>query len=399
MNYRFFVSLMVGLLASACAYTQSKPPVLKIVSPRGKQNVTQARQFITGITCPGCSLSINDSPVKVYKTGAFAYEAKLIAGENSFNVVAQHANKEVSEKVSFTLNASAPVRPVSNAAISYIKIYPEGNIQLIAGDKVSFEVKAFPNSIVTAMGQVLHELPAEGDSSKMGMYYGSYVIQPPDSFYYKNITVKLIAPTGETVQKNAETGISIMSPYASKVVRTKGRLAHLEFGLGDDRLGGAKIGYLDSLIPLEVTGKIGKDYRVKLAPGRTAYIEDDLVELMPVGINLKPSLTGKWTVSGDERADYVRVGLERRLPYQSMQTVDPSGIVVDLFGAVNNTNWITQLQSVKEIAAVDYEQVADEVFRIKIRLNHHQHWGHSIYYEGNQLVIRVRHQPTSLQLK
>jgi N-acetylmuramoyl-L-alanine amidase len=73
--------------------------------------------------------------------------------------------------------------------------------------------------------------------------------------------------------------------------------------------------------------------------------------------------------------------------------------MVDVFGATANTNWITQMQSVKEIKNITYEQAEDELLRIKIELNHEQHWGHTIYYAGNNLIIRVKHQPKSLLLK
>ncbi|MFM2327730.1 MAG: hypothetical protein RIR31_1932, partial [Bacteroidota bacterium] len=67
-------------------------------------------------------------------------------------------------------------------------------------------------------------------------------------------------------------------------------------------------------------------------------------------------------------------------------------------GATNNTNWITQLENVQEIKNVYYEQVEDEVFRIIIELKHPQHWGHQIYYQGNNLVIKIKRQPENLSL-
>jgi N-acetylmuramoyl-L-alanine amidase len=95
----------------------------------------------------------------------------------------------------------------------------------------------------------------------------------------------------------------------------------------------------------------------------------------------------------------VQLALFARLPYQSFQLIDPSKIVVDVFGATNNTNWITQLENTKEIKNVSYEQIEDEVFRITIELKHAQHWGHIIYYRGNTLVIKIRRQPEDLSLK
>jgi N-acetylmuramoyl-L-alanine amidase len=181
----------------------------------------------------------------------------------------------------------------------------------------------------------------------------------------------------------------MFSPLAPNVAVTKGRLAHLLFGLGDDRLGGAKIGYIDSSVLLQGVGKVGSLYKVRLSKYRTAYIDDDAVEFLPKGTYTPESLTGKWTVFGDSAFDYVQLGLFARLPFQ---------IMVDVFGATNNTNWITQLGSVKEIKNVSYEQVEDEIFRITIELKHAQHWGYMIYYTGNNLVIKVRRQPENLAL-
>jgi N-acetylmuramoyl-L-alanine amidase len=180
---------------------------------------------------------------------------------------------------------------------------------------------------------------------------------------------------------------------------TKGRLAHLLFGLGDDRLGGAKIGYIDSLIPLHITGKVGSLYRVQLTKYRTAYIPDDVVDPLPKGSFTPQSLTGDWRIYGDSLFDYVQIGLFSKLPYQSFQLVDPAKIVVDIFGATNNTNWITQMENTREIKNVYYEQVEDDVLRITIELKHRQHWGHQLYYSGNNLVVKVRRQPTDLNLR
>ena len=73
--------------------------------------------------------------------------------------------------------------------------------------------------------------------------------------------------------------------------------------------------------------------------------------------------------------------------------------MVDIFGATNNTNWITQMENTKQIKNVYYEQLEDEILRVTIVLKHQQHWGHQIYYNGNRLMIKVRRQPASLELR
>jgi N-acetylmuramoyl-L-alanine amidase len=180
--------------------------------------------------------------------------------------------------------------------------------------------------------------------------------------------------------------------------RTTGQLPYLKYGLGDDRLGGAKITYLDSNITVKVVDSIKDDYKVQLSAYHYAYLPKanfraDTTQIQPY------YLTNSWRVYGDEKYDYVIVALDEKLPYRSIQQVNPSKIIVDVFGVVSNTNWITQLSTATEIKNVYYEQVEDDVFRIYIELKHAQHWGYFISYQENKLVIRVKRQPTKLNIK
>ncbi len=181
--------------------------------------------------------------------------------------------------------------------------------------------------------------------------------------------------------------------------RTTGPLPYLNYGLGEDRLGGAKMTYLDSNIIIRVTDSIQGVYKVSLSKYHFAFLPK---ENFKADASIKPRpyyLTNSWKVYGDDKYDYVIILLDEKLPYRSIQKVNPSRIVVEIFGAASNTNWITQLSTAKEIRNVYYEQPEDDVFRAVIELKHSQHWGYSIYYEENKLVLRVKRQPTLLTLK
>lgn len=187
-------------------------------------------------------------------------------------------------------------------------------------------------------------------------------------------------------------------PIVPKRALTQGELPFLEYGLGSDRLGGAKMSYLDTAVVLNVVDSVGSRYKVRLSQFHHAYIPKTAVNFQP-GPKVPYYLTKSWHVSGDEKYDYVRIGLDERLPYQSFQQVDPYRIVVDIYGAVNNTNWITQLKTAREVKSVSHEQVEEDVFRIIIDLKHKQHWGYALYYEGKSLVIRVKRQPERFRIK
>jgi N-acetylmuramoyl-L-alanine amidase len=187
--------------------------------------------------------------------------------------------------------------------------------------------------------------------------------------------------------------------------RTIGKYPFLKYGIGDDRLGGAKMGFLDSGILVTITDSLNTDYKLRLSKFHTAYIPKEDVQLLKkeedVDLVHNPVLSNAWRVFGDTAWDYVMINLNKPVPYHSYQLVNPSRIMIDLYGVTSNTNWINQLSTAREIRNTWYEQVEDDVFRVVIELRHAQHWGHTIYYDssGKKLYVRVKRQPPVLDIR
>ncbi|AYA38927.1 N-acetylmuramoyl-L-alanine amidase [Hymenobacter oligotrophus] len=232
-----------------------------------------------------------------------------------------------------------------------------------------------------------------------GIYQVSYVVRPGDTLNNRRIKLYAQLPNGRRDSLLTGTAVRVLDPNVPQLARTRGPLAYLNYGLGEDRLGGAKLGYLDSLVLLHVTGRVGGQYRVRLAENQTAWVPLEVARLLPPGGLVPQALTGSWSVSGDAQYDYVRVSLPERLPYRSQLLSEPARLVIDVFGATSNTNWITQRAGLQEIENVYYEQPQPDVFRIIIDLKHAQSWGYAVGYQGNTLTIRVRRPPARLQLK
>lgn len=404
MNYKSFnlFIVIVGLSFSWLMGWSQKTiePFIKLTEPLKENNIVYSNQkFIIGSTCKSCVVSINQIPVKVYSTGGFAMELNLVEGDTSFTIISSSKNsKEISKTIQYTYKKPLAEKEVSNLSIERIQIFPEGDLIVKPGDILSFKVKALPNCKVKLMnGFVLYEMPKTNSNAIQGIYQGEYIVQSTDTFNQTKLIVQLDS-AGKIISKSSSSSYTVMRDTSIDMVVTKGRLAHLLYGLGEDRLGGAKIGYIDSLIPLKVIGKVGSNYKIQLTKNRTAYIPDELVNPLPKGSFTAKSLTDKIRVMGDSNYDYVKVQLFSKLAYQSFQLTEPSKIIVDVFGATSNTNWIDQLSSAKEIKKVEYEQIADEILRLTITLNHHQHWGHKIFYKDNVLIIQVKHQPKNLSL-
>ncbi|WP_207433157.1 N-acetylmuramoyl-L-alanine amidase [Sabulibacter ruber] len=294
---------------------------------------------------------------------------------------------------------------VDSLQVEYVQTQPNEELWLQPGDRLNVQVKAKTGLKISLWNQhPLQELPAEQNKGEKGLYVCSYIVQPSDKLNNLNLPV-LVDDTTDLYPYTVfgtKTKVTILNPAQPIYGFTQGKMPYMNYGLGADRLGGAKVGYLDSLVRVQINGKVGRDYRIKLSNTFNAYIPVQQVKLEGPSTYPGESLTSSWSVSGDDangKYDYVRVAVGQRLPYTSYMDVNPSRIVVDVYGAVSNTNWMTLHRSLREVRNVQYQQIASDVYRVIIDLKHPQPWGYSVGYQGTSLVIRVKRQPEKLKLK
>ncbi|MDE3235095.1 MAG: N-acetylmuramoyl-L-alanine amidase [Bacteroidota bacterium] len=181
--------------------------------------------------------------------------------------------------------------------------------------------------------------------------------------------------------------------------RTTGKLPSIAYGLGEDRLGGAKLGYIDTGVIVKVIDSAGDMYHVQLSKQHSAFIEKRYVEKDTLTIEKPYHLTNSWKAEGSGGYDVLSISMDEKLPYKSWMEIDPSKVMIELYGVQTNTNWITQLQSLKEIKNIYYNQVEDDVLQITVELKHRQHWGYSLNYKGKLLQLKVKRQPEKLDLR
>ncbi|MEJ8817500.1 N-acetylmuramoyl-L-alanine amidase [Lacibacter sp. H407] len=394
----FFLAFILSTALSA------QKVFLRLATPTKNQNtVTTSRQFITGVTCVGCSITMNGEEMWVWPTGAFAFELNLSLGDSSFQLIATNDKGEkLTQKLFYTYQRPAKEKEVTTNTVEYWRIEPQGDLLLKPGDRLRMTVKTIPDAVLKLQnGQEFKEVPVKDSNGVRGIYKTEYVVKENDDLFteFKNKLKLLVQPaSGDLLEVISRSEFALMQPNGL-VLQTKGKLPYLLLGLGEDRLGGTKMGYLDSLVRLKAVSKVGNKYAVQLSKNRQAYIEEEYVDVVQNGSFSPASLTNSMRVWGDSTYDYVSLTMYDRLPYQSFHEINPSKIIVDVFGATSNTNWVTQMSSTKEIKNVYYNQIEEDVFRVTIDLTHQQHWGHRIYYSGNNLVIKIKRQPQNLLLK
>ncbi|RNI33261.1 N-acetylmuramoyl-L-alanine amidase [Rufibacter immobilis] len=312
------------------------------------------------------------------------------------------------QKVQPKKTAPAPVVTATSSKldsikVEYVRTEPNAELWLQPGDRLHLRVKSVPGLKVSLWNKLpLQELPAAQNKGVAGLYVGTYILQPTDTMTNRPVPVLLEDSAGTKTTVYTATTVTVLNPAQPIYGLTQGKMPYMNYGLGEDRLGGAKIGFVDSLVRVQINGKVGKDYRIKLSNHLNAYIPEQQVRREGPTTFTGESLTSSWSATGEGpkgKYDVVRVAVGQRLPYTSYMDVNPTRIVVDVYGAVSNTNWMTLHRTLREVKNVQYQQIASDVYRILIDLKHPQPWGYSVGYQGTSLVIRVKRQPEKLKLK
>jgi len=383
------------------AATQRSPFILVVV-PESDSTVTASAVYrLSASTNPDRSVSINGKPYKVYPSGAFAGLLDLQGGDNLFTILSVGAAGDTISK-SFLITRTKPLETTSSDSlvIENALMEPNEDMWLNEGDMLYVQCKGTPNCKVSFFDAIpLHELPSAERWGVGGIYRGSYRVTATDSLIDKTIVFRMEDSTGKVVTKETKAKVSFRPKEFPLAGITKGDRPALGFGLGEDRLGGAKLSFVNPGILLPITGKVGDKYRVGLTETQEAWIEEDMVDVQPLKTLPSFTLTGNINVSGDEKFDYITVALANRVPYSSTQDLDPLLIHVDIYGAVSNTNWIIQQTTAREVMNVYYTQPEKKLFRLTIQLKHRQVWGYEIGYKGTVLSIKVRRQPERLKVE
>ena len=266
---------------------------------------------------------------------------------------------------------------VSSSRYYVVCITDPGNLAAINGEQVRvYKTGTFGRQITLK----------EGDNTvDITLFQGTNVETRQFNIYYKPAAGKVDAPAEEPQLEDRLF-----------YVETKEN-AYLQYGSGTDRLGGSKMGFLDPGIVLKVTGQIDNLYKVQLSANRFAYIHAEDVEMTPRSSHIVN--TNNIGISNLGDCDRIRLALPERLPYASRTSLDPTTITVEVFGAMNNSNWVTQYNELGMIDYVDLQQADSDVLKIVIKLKEKYCWGYRVNYDGSALIIEVRHAPATMSLK
>ncbi len=398
------ISYLIILFLSISIFGQQKEQgnFIFFAVPEADTTITYSSHYrLSGSVPPNAKLLINDSLAYVYPTGVFAGLLRLKEGENIFTFTSLVKDKKPVVKTLVLIRkvSHIEVTPKDTLLIENSLRLPDKNLMLNTGDVLKFRIKGTPGCKASFLDKFpMTELVKIKKGAIPGVYVGKYKVKDTDSIVCSKIFFTLTDSSDRKVKKYFNNSLEIVPEQFPLTAITTGERPYLNYGLGSNRLGGAKLEFIRPGIKLRLIGKEGSQYKVYLCRDKVAWIPESLVKI-DSSYSKAVSLTGLMNVAGDDSLDYVTLNLSEKLPYSSYVGLNPTRLIVDVYGATSNTNWLVFKNTAKEITSVNYHQVADEDFRIIINIKHNFLWGYSIDYQGNKLVISVKHKPESLDLE
>jgi N-acetylmuramoyl-L-alanine amidase len=393
---------LVILQSLNLSFVQSKDSLfLRIVLPeRDTVSTFGARYRYAASTSTLAKAFADGKESKIYPSGAFVGLLNIERDTTLHRLVVYSPTGDSLWK-DFVFIRPQPMKnsPRDTLTIETAMMQPAEDVWLTKNDILEVRFKGSPGwrgSFAidgVESGIPMRELVPRDAAGLSGVYVGRYQIKEADESVGKPVEFKLKKSFWSSENIYSKARVWIVNDSLPRAAEVTGRRPFLNAGLGTDRLGGAKLGYVVPGVLVTITGKVGGQYRVRLSEEMEAWIPEENVKLLPPTAPLPQSLTSSISVTGNSTEDVVLLPLTQKLPYVSEQSVSPVAITVDVFGATANTNWITQHLSAQGIESVKWIQVAADRFRLTIALKYAQHWGYDIDYQGTTLRVRVRRPP------
>jgi N-acetylmuramoyl-L-alanine amidase len=352
-------------------------------------------------TDPTAFATINDEPVKVYRTGVFFDSLGLQPGVNRVRaeVVLPDSSRTLYEREFIRV----PREPVSVLPlwIESRSVRPRADLVMLPRDRVRVSFRGSRGQIGQVRvrpGKLVFPC-ARQDSDDSSLYEADLPLRA----FKRNTPHRLelvlqTAPGAANDERHTHkltATVTVREAEEFPLVETTRANAALSYSIGKVRLGGPYVAEYDSGVVLQTNGIIGGRYRVALGAVQSGYISGKVVRELPAE-TVRPGyhvsfLNAAVANSGD--ADVVRIPYPAPVPYAV--TADPNGrrILVSLYGVKTSSTWIQHGSDMRYIDKLTWRQADTETYQVIINLKTDRIWGYEVKPEGRYLVVRLRYPP------
>ncbi len=396
--FLFGFGLIFGLPLKAGAQAR-----LTVVHPTEGQPLPAIREaFVFGEVTPGSTLTVNGSLIKVHPKGGYLAMVPVSSGPM---VLTLEATTPSGEKIKldrhFTVAPGFVVSPLKPLTLVKESIEPSEDLLLAPGDplRVTFHGSPQASAEFSIEGVAPHIPVAErlspslSTDSARGLYEGAYIIQPGDKAQSAAIEV-LLKSKNKRIHEKARGRLTIDSGAVPRVGLITDDVAAVRAGPE----GGYDL-FLYKGMKVRLIGKLRNQRRVRLSTTQSGWIKETSVQELPKGTPPPRGIVGNMVMSHQEESTLIRIPMDDTLPYRVEQSLDPTQLIVTVYGAVNRTDLIRYDPADTLIHQVRWRQINSDTCQIIVEPSFQKWWGYDVRYEDGALVIEVRKPWTRTNVK
>lgn len=395
-----WIALLCGSLVVARAETpgavktlsEAAQPIRLVHPAENAQLPALAQTYVCGSAPPAGKLRINGHPVPIHPEGGFLTMIALEPGP--FEIRAELEWKGTIYRTARVIQVAEPERPLPATPLVIQSVSPAMDQALWPGDEVTVVCKGSPEGEgYFRVSGLSGKFPLRESAGTPGLYQGVYRIGAGDRLREAVITVTLSDGGRGWISRQA-TGRLSLFPHEEAVVAevvAEGTVLRAGPALGPSDLGG----YL--LFPppgtrLQLSGQIGREYRVWLTPTRMAWVSASQVKQLPPGTPSGAAVAGNIGTQVTPTGTIIQIPLSRRLPFKVTSDRQGRYVEVEVYGAFSNTDWMAYPPG-GMIQSLDWSQDDGETYRLRVETLPNSWWGYDARYEGQELVLELRTPP------
>lgn len=363
---------------------------LNLVQPYENANFPYVKQsFVFGSVVPAtATVMINGITVVPYSNGGFL--TMIPFEEGKFSIEASATDGGSITSVTRVVNvASAP--PILTEDRSDLDaLYPKTRVVLRTGDTLEVACQGAVGGTAqfrfTSGGEFI---PMEESARTPGIYKGAYTFKPGDEFDDSDVVFSLKRKDGKKITEKAGASITLQRRRSPRIVELREDTIFLtgpdtDFGYNMFGLPGTR---------LEVTGERGDFLRVAIGDSNQGWVKKGAVRELAAGSVPGRSVSRNIRVSTTAASTILSMPLQHRHAYRVDQYLDPYNIRLILYGVVADTDRIRYLSENSVVKEVTWMQTEPNTAVFEIRTKQNQPWGYDVRYEGDTLILEIRHRP------
>ncbi len=346
------------------------------------------------------TVSINGTEVKQYKTGIFFSTVKFTEGVNRVRAEATYPDgRTASHEMEFVYEKRDLSRQPYPLWIDRRSFEPAADVVLLPGEvvKVSFRASKGQEAWLDIRPGKRTLKCSREDFDDYSVYRAELPVRGFEDGSVTTLSVRLVpaagAPVRDSYRPDIARTVTVKNPEEFPLLRVKNEYSRLVYNLGAPRLGGPVRSELVPGVILKSSGKIGRNYRIRLSNTETGFISEDDVEVIS-GSTVQPLYSVTSMSCGPAAgADIVSIPWLESVPYEVFPDPDGKRLVVTLFGVESAATWVSHRTGCEVVDKLTWEQTSPETFRVYVNLKTENIWGYDIRPVGRSLVLRIKYPP------